>query len=151
MSEAQNSPLGTHEENLELFQAPDIDDLISHIDDDLVEHRHRWPKALCELSDFVHAQLKNAGITSQQQINLADKMLVAMAIYSGGRGFYLPNAKATQDFIRNRRIYKTFTGHNHKELAAEYKMTEMRIYQIIREQRIAEINRIQPNLFPRQQ
>ena len=149
MSEAHNpqgQPPSVREENHELFEAPNVDDLISHIDDNLVEHRHNWPKALCDLSDFVHAQLVNSGVTEKQQIRLADKILVAMAIHSGGRGFYLPNAKATKDFIRNRRIYRAFTGHNHKALAAQYKMSEMRIYQIIKEQREAEIARIQPDL-----
>lgn len=129
------------------FAAPPIDDLIHHIDDDVVEHRHRWPKALCELSDFVQAQLKNTGVSEQQQINLADKVLLAMAMYSGGRGFYLPNAKTTRDFIRNRRIYQAFTGRNHKELAHQYRMSEIRIYQIIKEQRAMDVARRQPGLW----
>ena len=53
----------------------------------------------------------------------------------GGDAFYFPKAESVIRTARNRRIYKEFTGYNHRELAAKYNLTTRYIRDIVQEQR----------------
>ena len=53
----------------------------------------------------------------------------------GGDMFYFPKVESVIRAARNRRIYKEFTGYNHKTLAARYNLTTRYVRDIVREQR----------------
>ena len=53
----------------------------------------------------------------------------------GGDEFYFPKAESVIRAARNRRIYKEFTGYNHRVLALKYNLTARYIRLIVDEQR----------------
>ncbi|MBU8910669.1 MAG: hypothetical protein KOO65_05315 [Desulfobacterales bacterium] len=53
----------------------------------------------------------------------------------GGDAFYFPKVESVIRIARNRRIYKEFTGYNHKELATRYNLTTRYIREVVHEQR----------------
>jgi Mor family transcriptional regulator len=53
----------------------------------------------------------------------------------GGDAFYFPKVESVIRTARNKRIYKEFTGFNHKDLAGKYKLTTRHVREIVKEQR----------------
>lgn len=53
----------------------------------------------------------------------------------GGDVFYFPKVESVIRTARNRRIYKEFTGYNHRELASKYNLTTRYVRDIVQEQR----------------
>ena len=49
----------------------------------------------------------------------------------GGSSLYIPNENSVLKPIRNRLIKQYFNGHNYKELAKEFKISEMQVRNII--------------------
>ena len=49
----------------------------------------------------------------------------------GGSSIYIPNKNSVLKPIRNRLIKKHFNGHNYKELAKEFKISEMQVRNIV--------------------
>ena len=49
----------------------------------------------------------------------------------GGSSLYIPNENSILKPIRNRLIKKHFNGNNYKELAKEFKISEMQVRNII--------------------
>ena len=49
----------------------------------------------------------------------------------GGSSLYIPNENSILKPIRNRLIKKHFNGNNYKELAKEFKISEMEVRNII--------------------
>ena len=49
----------------------------------------------------------------------------------GGSSLYIPSENSVLKPIRNRLIKKHFNGHNYKELAKEFKISEMQVRNII--------------------
>lgn len=68
----------------------------------------------------------------------------------GGDSFYFPKVESVIRIARDRRIYKEFTGYNHKALAMKYNLTTRYIRKIVDEQRSIKpknIKETQLNLF----
>lgn len=49
----------------------------------------------------------------------------------GGCSLYIPNEKSVLKPIRNRLIKENFNGNNYKELATEFKISEMQVRNIL--------------------
>ena len=49
----------------------------------------------------------------------------------GGSSLYIPNENSVLKPIRNRLIKQYFNGHNYKELAKEFKISEMQVRNIV--------------------
>ena len=49
----------------------------------------------------------------------------------GGSSIYIPNENSILKPIRNRLIRQHFDGHNYKQLAKEFKISEMQVRNII--------------------
>lgn len=49
----------------------------------------------------------------------------------GGSSIYIPNENSILKPIRNRLIKKHFNGNNYKELAKEFKISEMQVRNIV--------------------
>ena len=52
----------------------------------------------------------------------------------GGDTFYFPKVESVVRMARNRRVYKEFTGFNHRLLADKYNLTTRYVRDIIKEQ-----------------
>lgn len=59
--------------------------------------------------------------------------------HCGGSSVYLPKGDWHQFAPRDQEIYAKFRGHNLSQLAREYKLSEMRIRQIVDARRAADI------------
>lgn len=53
----------------------------------------------------------------------------------GGQIFYLPKMYSYKAQKQAEAVYNEFNGHNHKQLAMQFGLSEPRVYQIIQEQR----------------
>ncbi|TVP15759.1 hypothetical protein AYI87_04655 [Shewanella sp. KCT] len=84
------------------------------------------------LVDLFDARLKKEGIDAA---GLADKLILELAFYGGGRDFYVPNGARLKAALKAIHIYREFNGRNTNELAFKYCFTSRRIDQIIQEQR----------------
>jgi Mor family transcriptional regulator len=62
---------------------------------------------------------------------LARDMAHEVALELGGSPFYLPKDISFSLSRRDREIYAKFTGDNHSDLAKHYRLSIMRIYQIV--------------------
>ncbi|MBU0969196.1 MAG: hypothetical protein KKC20_01050 [Proteobacteria bacterium] len=60
-------------------------------------------------------------------LEIAKKIVSAL----GGDNLYVPKVESVLRLARNRRIYKEFTGFNHKELSTKYNLTTRHIRKII--------------------
>lgn len=88
---------------------------------------------------------------SRQQVpapeRLAARLVTAQAHYFGGMQLYLPRNDRLKKALRDIDIWQQFNGSNHRQLARQYGLTEITIYQIVAEQRLAEKARRQLGLF----
>ena len=126
-------------------------DILAHLDDDAFHQKHYWPADLVELSDIIRAQLQREGLKDDDLYRQIDRVILALAFMAGGRGFYLPQAERVKKALLYKRVYDEFDGRNQSELGRKYKLSEQRVYQIIKEQRQLHRSRIQHNLFPDEQ
>lgn len=111
------------------------------------ELKHRWPQRLAELVDVTTAVLARRGRTMEQARDDAAAVVAAIAHYLGGRMLYLPSAEKLRIAIRDRRIWSERDDYTVPQLADRYGLTEIMIYQILREQRSIYIRRVQRRLF----
>lgn len=123
-------------------------DLLNHLDEEALHDKHYWPGDLLELSEVIHAQLKREGVEDENCYRQIERVLLAMSFLCGGRNYYLPKGERIKNALRNKRVYDEFTGRNVRELASRYHLSEVKIYQILREQRQLLRDRVQPGLFP---
>lgn len=133
----------------ELFQTDDdLTALLNHVDT-LESDPRLWPKTLHDLMCIMEAQVKTRHPElADQAYQLARTNVIAVAHYLGGRQLYLPRDERLQKAFRDYKIYHhQFTGNNHHEIANEYGLTSVQIYNIIANQHKLHIARIQPSLF----
>ena len=107
----------------------------------------RWPQALSEIHDQLQATALRLGLPADVAANLARQQCVDLATYAEGRSIYLPNGQRVRNELRDQEIYRRYNGRNMPELVKHYRLTEVRIYQIIDEQRSNFIKDKQPTLF----
>lgn len=77
---------------------------------------------------------------------VALEQLQYLSQHIGGSGFYLAKGVAAMWAARDEQMWRRFDGRNYARLAREYGLTEMRVRQIIAEQRAAEVARRQRRL-----
>ena len=101
------------------------------------EVRHKWPESLAAMLDVVAAAFRADGLPADRAARLAGKAMHALAIYHGGRMFYLPRNSEVEYAIRDRQLFHLWmTGQaTAPELASRYRMSYQRAMQIIAEQR----------------
>lgn len=87
-----------------------------------------------------------AGLGLPRLAELAVGQIDRVSLKIGGAGFYLPKGIACQLSARDTEIARKFNGRNKHLLAREYKLSEMRIDQIMKKWRQAEFARRQGNL-----
>ncbi|MCW7552571.1 hypothetical protein NX722_07895 [Endozoicomonas gorgoniicola] len=122
-------------------------DIMAHLDDDVLHQKDYWPGELVTLAEAIRTQMRREGEQEDATYKQMERVLLAMSFLCGGRNYYLPNGDRIKRALRNKRIYDSFTGHNHRELCQQFRLSEQKIYEIIKEQRQLHQNRIQHNLF----
>lgn len=127
-------------------------DMLGHSDQALplddAEIRHAWPQSLVDMLDVVADAHVRKGMDPAAARDYAFTAMQALAEYHGGRMWYLPFGEGIALAIRNKRIWHAFKGDNVHALAREFDLSEMAIYNILREQRALHRRRVQPELFP---
>ena len=133
----------------DLFGIDDNNDMMVHLNNDALHEKHYWPRDLVELSEVIRAQLKREQVDDEQIYRQIDRILLAMSFLCGGRNYYLPKGERIKNALRDKQIYDAFTGNNHRELARQFRLSEQKIYDVIRRQLQLHRARVQPPLFER--
>ena len=107
----------------------------------------KWPEVIADLFDLLTENLRDIDPDEAKVKLKAERITAAICGHFGGIQFYLPKAQRWQQAIRDNRIWREFNGKNTSELAQSYRLTEVRIYEILREQRILRRKRVQKDLF----
>ncbi len=109
--------------------------------------RDKWPQTLAEIVDVLVDTARRAGIGVDDAWAQAERSVLAISAYIGGRSIYLPRGDRVLEAIRDRRIWSEFRGDNTVELARRYDLTERHVQRILAEQRDLHVKRVQRPLF----
>ncbi len=125
---------------------PDADaaaELIAAAPLDLTEKQ--WEGTLVALVAVMEAAFRRAGLDEEQATRLALAGMLAQAEYAGGRQIYIPQGMRLRNALRDAEIYRKAKRGNIAQLVTEYGLTEVRVYEIIRQQRQLHLARVQRN------
>lgn len=135
--------------SLDLFGADNPDALSQHLtslneseQDDIV---NTLPAKLQSLISLFEHELTKAGYLHAHSV--AQQLVMAQAHYFGGMQIYLPRNDRLKRCLRDIQIYREYKGNNVRQLARRYRLTEITIYAILRDQTAAEKARRQLDLF----
>ncbi|MFX6383803.1 Mor transcription activator family protein, partial [Acinetobacter baumannii] len=64
----------------------------------------------------------------------AREVVLALAVYFGGRPLYLPKGAMLETALLHARIWHEFNGRNTEELADRYRLTVRQVQKIIKQQ-----------------
>ena len=122
-------------EQAELLPEEPVDTalMLAHADDEDVP-RHRWPRQLADLVDVVAAMFRRRGRGAGQAVDEAREVVLALAVYFGGRPLYLPKGAMLETALLHARIWHEFNGRNTEELADRYRLTVRQVQKIIKQQ-----------------
>ena len=109
--------------------------------------REKWPQTLAEMIDVLVDASRRAGMQDDAAWEYAERSVLAIASYIGGRSLYLPRGDRVTEAIRDRRIWAEFRGDNTLDLAQRYNLTERHVQRILAEQRDLHVRRMQQDLF----
>jgi Mor family transcriptional regulator len=107
----------------------------------------KWAPLLSNLVAVLTTSRQRSGDDADTAFRTAQKDVVAIANYFGGRVIYLPMGKRLKLALRDIEIYRKFNGNNVPELAAEYGINEIHLYKIIRQQRARHVRLNQRRLW----
>ncbi len=107
----------------------------------------RWAQGTAQLIDVYQKHFeKRRNETPEQARESARQMVALLSVYMGGYPLYIPKPDRLEHELRDHKIWTEFNGHNHRELARRYQLTQASIYEIVDRQRKRYIGRIQPEL-----
>ncbi|WP_374279164.1 Mor transcription activator family protein [Azonexus sp.] len=84
-----------------------------------------------QLAESLNHELQLRKIDKETAAEIAVSVTEKLRFNLGGQNIYFTKFTLHQKLIRDRDIYRKFTGNNYQELAMEYELSEMRIRQII--------------------
>lgn len=139
----------------DLLPPPREDEVLAAIDAGDFAAAERWPRQYAELTDIFADELVGGPLRlPEARARLVAQALMARAAreYQGTRQLYVPKGDALERAIRDTKIWAEHDGTvdgptGIDALAVRYRMTAVRIWQILREQRQLHLRRIQPDLF----
>lgn len=102
-----------------------------------------WEGTMAEMLDIVTAALERRGVTDARA--RAAEVVIDLGTAMGGR--YLPKGDDVRRSVRDAEIWSSFDGHNVAELAARYRVSVVRIYQVLAVQRQIARRQRQGDLF----
>lgn len=109
--------------------------------------RGAYPELLSDIADKAAALLRDEGLPAERAYAIAFRIAEYIRTDWGGAAPYLPKGLAYQLSRRDAEIFDKFNGHNHQELAREYGLTTVRIYQIVGIMRERAFRQRQQQLF----
>lgn len=136
----QTPDLFAHRDEVELL----IDNLSQLTHD---EQERIWVGTLRDLLAVMTTEMKRAGLCDKQSCDLSGKLTLAIALYMGGQGFYLPAGNRLKTAIRDTLIYAEFNGRNLKYLCKKYRLAQTALYGILKHQKRAYTKRHQYELL----
>ena len=107
--------------------------------------RGRWPLRLLELTDICEAVIHRHPGAAQRE--LAERLVMEIANYLGGRPVYLPRGDALKRALRDRRIWRDSGKVSPDDLATREGLCLQQVYKIVGEMRALERTRRQGKLF----
>lgn len=136
------------EENYSLFDKASIDaDEIAAMTKKLESVPHKWPLALANILDLLCAFYEKRGDSKVTAGVKAREVVLLLGRYMGGREFYLPSTGNLKRALRDHEIWLRMGKEEPAQLAIEYGITTVRVYQIRAEQQALRMKRAQPELF----
>lgn len=112
-----------------------------HLDDD-------YPEILAAAANAAYAWLtEHLHLEHQPAAEAAFAIAEAIRTDVGGAYEYIPKGQAWLLSRRDREIYAKFRGDNYRQLAREYRLSEMRVRQIVERCRSEDIQSRQSSLL----
>lgn len=106
-----------------------------------------YPELLRDLADQVAVKIAELGVDNEKCADIGFAVAEHIREHWGGQPIYLPKGVQYDFSRRDLEVFEQFNGHNHAELAREYNLTVMRIYQIIKAVRAELVKKRQGALF----
>lgn len=106
-----------------------------------------YPELLADLAEQLALKLREHGIESEKAAEAGFFAADYVRTHWGGQKIYLLKGVQYEFHMRDMKIFEQFDGHNHAELAKEYNLTEVRIYQIVKAVKAELIRKRQGALF----
>lgn len=113
------------------------------------ECKRAWPRILADIVDLFLAELMRSGMNVDDATKYAPKLAATLGHYFGGRSYYIPTGETLKLALRDNMLFHDYQRGNGdiKKLAEKYKLTDSRIYLIIREQVALHRKRFQIDMF----
>lgn len=112
------------------------------------EMESQWPQHLTDFVTVVASGLeRHSSMEAAKAQQMARVAVSALAMWRGGRIFYLPTGEKLQAALRDQAMWMEYNGKNITELAQKYKMIEPSVYRILARQRQLHTRKLQPSLF----
>lgn len=127
--------MASHEQ-AELLPDTGIDDTLDLLANLCAEDvpRHRWPEQLAALVDLLVALYRRRGRSEAEAMEEARHVVLAQAMYLGGKPMYLAKGDALEAALRHAQIWHEFNGRNAYALADKHRLTLRQVQNIIAEQ-----------------
>lgn len=106
-----------------------------------------YPDMLAELSDHFVAQFTARGFDAETAARLGREATEVIRCQWGGQTVYVPKGTEYALSQRDLEIFNKFNGSNVSNLCQQYRLTDARIYQIIKAVRKEQVRLRQLNLF----
>lgn len=136
-----------NEEQQGMFENVDHDDIIANLGGSPVDIKDKWPHLVAEMIDLLKIVREAQGADETQAKKEALEITERICKTFGGMQIYVPKGHQLAMAVRNNRIWNDFTGSNVEELTHKYDLTQVRIYEILKEQRHLHIKTKQSDLF----
>lgn len=121
---------------------------------DLLEHgavavdEKQWAPLLADMVRVIEQDKLRRGAATTEAFADARAAVLSIAEYFGGRMTYLPKGERLLTALRDAEIWRKFNGRNIRELAAEYGVSEIHLYDVLKRQRALHTRKLQGRLFP---
>lgn len=106
-----------------------------------------YPEMLADLADQIAVKLVDVNLPPEKAADIGFDIAEFMREHWGGYPFYFPKGVQYDFHKRDLDIFERFKGYNHAELAREFNLSVMRIYQIIKAVRTELVKKRQGALF----
>lgn len=123
-----------------------VADMLAHADE--APPRAKWAGRVAEMVDVLHDDnVRHHRMAPDEALEHAQRTVLVLAGYFGGRPIYMPRGDALATALRDRAIYIEYHGSNKEQLAARYGLTVRTIERIYVEQRALAVSKRQARLF----
>lgn len=106
------------------------------------------PELLADLAGHVARIAAQAGLEDAIAESVGNEVAQAVATAWGGQTIYMPSGWLVRVSQVHDQIWARFNGHNHNELAREFRVSRQWIYTVVRRMRAADLAARQGALFP---